>query len=287
MQISRKFNLKKATLLAIVVNGIQILCALGILFHALFSKSFSIPERAEIILVVCAAAVVIWGAIVDIRDAFITRQIDVQRQMLEEAYAQLESLNSELRAQRHDFKNHLQVVYSLNEMQAYSEAMDYVKKVYADVHALGRYLRTAIPAVNAILSAKAADCEERGVEFAPDIRSAWEEMPMPGWEMCRIIGNLIDNAIDALRQTPQPKISVSISEDINAWKLCVENNGPEIPEELRSKILLQGFSTKGENRGSGLSIVHSLLQKYAGTLRFSSDRDKTCFFCEIRKRPTA
>lgn len=284
--ISKKFNLKKATLFAIIINALQILCALGILIHALFSKSFNIPEQAEIALVAIAAALVIWGAIVDIRDAFITRQVDIQRQMLEDAYLQMEDLNNALRAQRHDFKNHLQVVYSLTEMQAGNDVLEYVRRVYGDVHSLGEYLCTSIPAVNALLSAKAADCEEKGIAFEIDIQSALEDMPMPGWELCRIIGNLVDNAVDALKGEKNPHISVHIGEDVHCWNLQVENNGAEIPAENRENILLQGFSTKGEGRGNGLSIVCSLLKKYGGELSFSSDSSLTCFKCRIYKPTT-
>ena len=281
--LSKRFNLKKATHFAIIINALQILCALGILIHALFSDSFSIPEHAEIVLVAAAAAIVIWGAVVDIRDAYITRQVEVQRQMLEDAYLQMEALNNALRAQRHDFKNHLQVVYSLTEMNAGEDVLDYVRRVYSDVHSLGQYLRTSVPAVNALLSAKAADCEERGVAFEIDIQSAWEDISVPGWELCRIIGNLVDNAVDALKREKQPEIRVVIGEDIHAWKLQIENNGERIPDEHRQNILLQGFSTKGEGRGNGLSIVCTLLKKHDGELSFTSDSEKTCFICKIRK----
>lgn len=286
-KFAQKPNLKKATLLAIIINALQILCALGILIHALFSDSFNIPEQAEVLLVAAAAGLVIWGAVVDIRDAFITRRVEIQRQMLQEAYLQMEGLNNALRAQRHDFKNHLQVVYSLTEMQAGSDVLDYVKRVYSDVHALGEYLRTSVPAVNALLSAKAADCEEKGISFEIDIRSGWEEIPVPGWELCRIIGNLVDNAVDALKQERQPKIRVSISEDIHFFKLSVENNGAEIPMEHRKNILLQGFSTKGEGRGNGLHIVLELLKKYDGELSFTSDSGQTRFSCRIKKTAAA
>ena len=56
---------------------------------------------------------------------------------LEEAYGQLESLNREMRAQRHDFMNHLQVVYSLIEMNESGEAMEYMDRVYGDIGAYG------------------------------------------------------------------------------------------------------------------------------------------------------
>ena len=153
-----KPNLNKITSFAIFVNALQIACALAILLYAIYNRDFTIPESAEIALVAFTAALVIWGAVVDIRDAFITRKVEDQRRMLEEAYRQLEDLNRTLRAQRHDFKNHLQVVYSLTEMAAYDDVQEYVQRIYEDVQSVGSFIRTSIPAVNALLSAKAADC---------------------------------------------------------------------------------------------------------------------------------
>lgn len=280
-----KFSLKKITLLAIVLNLVQICAALGLLCCALFSRSFDLPEQAELALLAALSGVVIWGAVVDIRDAFITRRVEQQRGMLEEAYRQLEDLNRMLREQRHDFKNHLQVVYSLTEMGAYDDAMDYVRRIYEDVQALGRQIRTASPAVNALLSAKEADCAEKGVVLTTDIQSAWNDISLPGWELCRVLGNLIDNAVDAMLEakTSQPQIRVCIGEDIRSWLLRVENNGPEIPAEQLHDIFLPGFTTKSEGHGNGLSIVRSLLDEYGGQIEVSSKPSLTCFSAAIPK----
>lgn len=282
-------NLKKLTRLAICANAVQIACALIILLRAIFSRSFDIPEQAEIALVAIACAVVIWGAIVDVRDAFIMRRAEQQREMLEEAYRQLESLNQTLRRQRHDFKNHLQVVYSLTEMGAYADVQDYVQRIYEDVQSLGSLIRTAIPAVNALLSAKEADCKERGIHFEVELQSSWEDMPVAGWEMCRIIGNLVDNAIDALQegQTPEPCIRISIGESIPCFSLSVENNGPEIPASHRRNIFLPGFTTKSAGHGNGLSIVSELVETYGGDLRLESEPGRTCFSCSFPRSSLA
>lgn len=281
-----KFNLKKITSIAIAVNLIQICAALGLLGYAALNRSLNIPEEAEIALVAVMAALIIWGAVVDIRDARITRKVDEQRAMLEEAYSQLEDLNRLLREQRHDFKNHLQVVYSLTEMGAYSDAMDYVQRIYEDVQALGSRIRTASPAVNALLSAKQADCADHGVALEIGIQSAWEEIPVPGWELCRILGNLIDNATDALEEdgTPNPRICVCIAEDIRCWSLTVANNGPEIPRSVFSQIFLPGFTTKSEGHGNGLGIVMGLAEKYGGRIGVESTPESTVFTCSIPKK---
>jgi len=283
-----KNQMKKLSRLAIAANSVQIFCALGILLYALFSESFNIPEHAEIALIAIAAGIVIWGAAVDIRDAHIMRRVEEQNRMLEEAYSQLEALNSTLRKQRHDFKNHLQVVYTLTEMNAYHDVQDYVERIYEDVQSVGSLIRTSVPAVNALLSAKAADCREKGITFDADIQSAWEDIPVAGWEMCRIIGNFIDNAIDALQenQTPAPQIKVCIAEILPCWTLSVENNGPEIPADHKKSIFLPGFTTKSFGHGNGLSIVQDLVKKYGGSLQCESNARFTRFSCSFPRPDT-
>lgn len=283
----QKKGLRKMATLAIVVNCLQIAFALAMFFYALFSRNFSVPESAEIALIAVVCCIVIWGAVVDIRDALITRQVEAQREMLEDAYRQLEELNRKLRAQRHDFKNHLQVVYSLSEMGAYTDMQEYVHRVYEDVQALGDNIRTSVPALNALLSAKSNDFEGSGIGLKVDIYSAWNDIPVPGWEICRIAGNLLDNAADALRSRmpAEPQVHVEICEDLYSWSLNVENNGPAIPHSIRESIFLPGFSTKGEGRGSGMGIVRELLEKYGGSIDFESDDVRTRFVCRVPKRP--
>ena len=175
---------------------------MGLVLYALFGREFDLSGMAERLLICAVAFVVVWGALLDIRDARNARKIASQSEMLEDAYTQLEDLNGTLRAQRHDFKNHLQVVFGLIEMGEYKEAQDYIERVYGDVQLVSRALKTASPAVNALLAAKAADCEERGIRMEVRIRSAWQGLALPGWEMCRVLGNLIDNAIDAMADPP-------------------------------------------------------------------------------------
>lgn len=276
-------KMKKLSRIAVAANSVQIFCAIGILLYAIFSESFNIPEHAEIALIAVAAFIVIWGAAVDIRDAFIMRRVEEQNRMLEEAYVQLEELNSTLRKQRHDFKNHLQVVYTLTEMEAYKDVRDYVERIYEDVQSVGNLIRTSVPAVNALLSAKAADCREKGIQFEVDIQSAWEDIPVAGWEMCRIIGNFVDNAMDALleSQTTNPMIKVCIAETLPCWTLSVENNGPEIPADHKKHIFLPGFTTKSLGHGNGLSIVQDLVEKYEGNLQLDSNESLTRFSCSF------
>ena len=274
----RTIDIKKAARYAIILNAVQIAAAVAIALLVLLTDVEARTSWRYIAALVCVSALlVICGAIVDIGNALSADRIKQQSEMLEEAYAQLESLNGALRAQRHDFRNHLQVIGGLLEMGESDEAAKYIDRVYGSVGALSAQLRTASPAVNALLRVKTAEAQKRGVAMDVIVRSAWEGLPAQGWEMCRVLGNLIDNAMDALKDTPSPRVTVTLGEELRALIFSVENNGPEIPMEIREKIFQPGFTTKGGERGQGLAIVREIIAGYGGELTLESDENHTAF----------
>ena len=274
----RTIDIKKAARYAIILNAVQIAAAVAIALLVLLTDVEARASWRYIAALVCVSALlVICGAIVDIGNALSADRIKQQSEMLEEAYAQLESLNGALRAQRHDFRNHLQVIGGLLEMGESDEAAKYIDRVYGSVGALSAQLRTASPAVNALLRVKTAEAQKRGVAMDVIVRSAWEGMPAQGWEMCRVLGNLIDNAMDALKDTPSPRVTVTLGEELRALIFSVENNGPKIPMEIREKIFQPGFTTKGGERGQGLAIVREIIAGYGGELTLESDENHTAF----------
>ena len=274
----RTIDIKKAARYAIILNAVQIAAAVAIALLVLLTDVEARASWRYIAALMCVSALlVICGAIVDIGNALSADRIKQQSEMLEEAYAQLESLNGALRAQRHDFRNHLQVIGGLLEMGESDEAAKYIDRVYGSVGALSAQLRTASPAVNALLRVKTAEAQKRGVAMDVIVRSAWEGLPAQGWEMCRVLGNLIDNAMDALKDTPSPRVTVTLGEELRALIFSVENNGPKIPMEIREKIFQPGFTTKGGERGQGLAIVREIIAGYGGELTLESDENHTAF----------
>ena len=284
--LQEKLNVKKAARFAVIINALQIAAMIAVLLYAIFRAN---PEGRFVEIAAIAAALLIvgWGAILDIREALGADRIASQARMLEEAYGQLEDLNGTLRKQRHDFMNHLQVVFSLLELNEAGEAMKYVENVYGDIKKTGSVLKTAIPAVNALIAAKKQDCEERGIALQTHITANWKEMPVPGWEMCRVLGNLIDNARDALLEDGENRdrhIDLAIDETPRAYTFRVENNGPAIPPDALKHIFQMGFTTKSDGHGSGLSIVEEILQSYGGEIAVESDESRTAFAGSVPKR---
>ena len=274
----KTLNIQKAARFAVVINVLQVVTMLAAVAVVLFSDRRD-NQLVELSILAAGLLIVGWGAALDIREAINASRAAEQAAMLEDAYRQLEALNATLRKQRHDFRNHLQVVFSLMEMRAYDDAAQYIESVYRDIQKTGSSLRTAIPAVNALIAAKRADCEARGIHLNLDIRAAWQDMPVPGWELCRALGNLIDNAVDALTEgaIPEPAVDVAIAETPEAYTFEIANNGPPIPPENLEAIFREGFTTKSDGHGSGLGIVREILEAYGGAITVLSDEKRTAF----------
>lgn len=223
-------------------------------------------QQSLLFIVVLGATLAAWGAMIDIQEALRTRRRERTINELQVTNEQMDTLNLKLRAQRHDFLNHIQVVYSLLEMEEYAEATGYLERVYDELKSVSRVMRTKMTAFNALLQVKSAACEERGIALELDIRSTLEKLSVPPWELCCIIGNLMDNAMDAVADVPEARIRLSVSEDLRGFTFTIVNNGATVPEDMRESIFEPGVSTKGEGHGMGLSIVRKTLREFGGAI---------------------
>lgn len=274
MKISQSsVDIHKNALYAIAVNSIQIVAAVALAALLVIEKNNLAIDVFSIVIAVVVTA----GAALDIREAMAARRKSDEADMLSDMVAQMDALNRSLRAQRHDFLNHLQVVFSLIEMDEQKEAADYIEKVYGDMQSVSRAMRTDNPAINALLRAKLADCEAAGVLTEMDVSGSWRELPMPAWEMCRVFSNLMDNAIDALEDTADKRLRILLHEDLHGFSFSFTNNGPAIPQNEQRRIFEAGVSSRGEGRGMGLYIVRRTLEKYDGNIHVTSDESRTIF----------
>ena len=278
MKIQPQFNIRKAVTYVIVINALQILAVLALavfILHDGVNQSLRGPLGD--VVVVMLAAVVSWGAVMDIREAYQASKMSVKLSGLDETVNQMSDLNIALRAQRHDFLNHLQVVYSLIEMEEYQEANRYIEQVYGDIQSVSQALKTACAPVNALLRAKMAEAKQRGVEVELQVHAVWDKLPIASWEMCRVLSNLMDNAMDALEGTANSSLRIMLREDTHGFAFSVANNGPMIPAEKLQSIFEPGVSSHGEGRGMGLYIVRGTLQKYGGEIHVTSEVGRTIF----------
>lgn len=276
-------NIRKLSLMAIFVNSAQIASAVFLAGILIFKPNL-INTFSMRVLLVATITVTTAGALLDIKEAIRNRTLDEETDILEDSIDNLTRLNTEMRKQRHDFKNHLQVIYSLLELNEPAEARNYIDSIHSDLNRVGRILKTAHPAINALIAAKSNDAEESGVGFTVNVSSALETLPIPPYKLCRALGNLIDNAFDALIGQSGGFIRVSFEETQQMYRMSVSNNGPMIDQSLLEKIFSAGYSTKGAGRGMGLSVVSEIASSYGGALYVDSASALTKFMIEIPKK---
>ena len=205
---------------------------------------------------------------------------------LRESIDNLCELNDKLRMDRHDYLNHLQIIYGLMELEEYDEMNSYLRKVYKELLKTGKAVKTSKPAINALLAAKMAEAEANGIEFLIEVKSDLKKLALEDWELCKILSNLIDNAVKALEDNDaeEKRIRVNITETPERYIFSVEDNGPKIPEDIRDSIFKKGFTTKKEDgHGMGLAIVCEILSENGGDIELSSDDDETVFTVNFRK----
>ena len=208
-----------------------------------------------------------------------------QQESLIESFYQLQKMNEILRGQRHDYLNHMQVVYGMLELREYEELKNYLEPIYKNLMKTGKAIRTSIPAVNALLMAKLGEAEKDDIDFYIEVKSDLKGLQIEPWELCKVLSNLIDNGITALLDKEgERKLMLDISETKEAYFFSVGDNGAPIPAERKTAIFSPGISTKKEEgHGMGLFIVANVLRENNGTIRLSSDEKQTVFTVELQK----
>lgn len=239
----------------------------------------------SIYLIFCVVLVVILtGCIIILINNY--QKLLNRNNALIETIDNLSRLNDKLRMDRHDYLNQLQIVYGLMELEEYDEMNSYLRKVYKELLKTGKAVKTSKPAINALLAAKSAEAEAKEIEFLIEVKSDLKNLNIEDWELCKVLSNLIDNAVKALEDSDvqEKKIRINITESKQQYIFSVENNGPEIPMEIRESIFKKGFTTKKEEgHGMGLAIVSEIVSKAKGKIELKSDKEETIFTVSFGK----
>jgi two-component system CitB family sensor kinase len=193
----------------------------------------------------------------------------------------VKGLTDALRAQQHEFANHMHTVAGLLDLGETEEALSFLTDLRGAEIGLAESLRTRIasPLVVGLFLAKSAVAAERGIELVLTEDSWLGDIPVKSQAVTTILGNLIDNAFDAVAgkfsaTAASGRVTVSLVEDEDVIRLEVGDNGPGVPDDARESIFVDGFSTKPASgtlrRGLGLALVHRLVQRLGGRIEVSA-----------------
>jgi two-component system, CitB family, sensor kinase len=185
--------------------------------------------------------------------------------------ATVRGLADALRAQAHESANELHTVVGLVELGRYDDAVAFatrrIRVTQDEVDLVNQ--RVGDPALAALLHAKAAACRERGVHLVLDEASDLPAGALPSEDLVTIVGNLIDNALDAL--SGRGRIEVRLTAEPERLVLQVRDDGPGIPEDALADVFTPGWSTKSGTRGLGLALVSSAAARHGGSVRAAND----------------
>lgn len=198
-----------------------------------------------------------------------------------------------MRAYTHEFMNKLHVILGLLQIGEPQRAEEYIMNItQIQREVIGLIMeRIQEPSAAALLVGKTSRCAELGIRLILDNRSHLsKECPfLPADAYVTILGNLIENAIDGLNQTPRglKEITVSIREEAEELRLYVDDTGPGISPEAQKLMFQRGFSTKGPGRGTGLKLVQEVVEACHGAIRVESELGiGTTFFLTFNRPMT-
>lgn len=188
-----------------------------------------------------------------------------------------------LRTQSHEFMNKLHVISGLIHMNNYQMVSSYISKIVDHQQSEVEFVvsRFKDPVLAGFILGKLSYARENGCEFIIDGEGCLPE-PMlqeTTHEVVTILGNLIDNALDAVADRPLKKVTFRFDYYDEVLALEVHDTGQGIDDDIMDSLCVKGYSTKGENRGIGLFLVQRSLEKFNGKLEIHSQEDKgTTFF---------
>ncbi|NNG40254.1 sensor histidine kinase [Flexivirga sp. ID2601S] len=181
------------------------------------------------------------------------------------------SLATALRAQAHESNNRLHTIVSLIELGQPEEAVEFATGQLQHAQRLTDTVVESVtgePAVAALLVGKTAEAHERGIDLAIDAGEVWPPTDATSHDLVTIVGNLVDNAFDAVADNEsERRVSLTGERDGDDLVLTVSDNGPGLTEAERDEVFRPGFSTKAtDGRGIGLALVAQTVQRLHGSI---------------------
>lgn len=180
-----------------------------------------------------------------------------------------------LRSQAHEAANRLHTVVSLIELGRAEEAVEFATAELELAQALTDEVISAVsePVLAALLLGKAAQANERGVELVVSEESGIDDdllsAGLPARDLVTVLGNLIDNAMDAAQGTVRARVTVTAFTDDSGLVLRVADTGAGVDPAHSEAVFQRGWSTKPAGpggRGLGLALVRQAVSRHGGTL---------------------
>lgn len=187
-----------------------------------------------------------------------------QNDLVEKHYEEVENMYRQVRGWRHDYKHHIQTMKAHLAMEQYAELESYLNELDADLMTVDTVIKTGNVRIDAALNSKLALARAKGIRVNAKAIVP-KELAIKEVDLCVIIGNLLDNAIEAcLKEEDREKQFIRVYIDILKEQLYLY-----VSNSMTDNIRRQGgqyLSTKRGNHGFGLMRIDRVVKKYGGFL---------------------
>lgn len=206
--------------------------------------------------------------------SFFSKQIDkriaaYQRELIETHYREVENMYRQIRGWRHDYRNHIQMMKVLAANGDMDALKVYLDELDTDLNTVDTVVKTGNPMADAILNSKISLARSRNIPTQVDAHIP-VKLKMSELDLCCIIGNLFDNAMEASMALPEEKRLIRVYMDMKGTQLYISFTNFTAAKKL-SKVG-KGFKTsKGEGHGFGLVRIDDIVSRYDGYLSRNSE----------------
>ena len=206
--------------------------------------------------------------------SWLNRQIDrriaaYQSGLIKTHYAEVENMYRQMRGWRHDYRNHIQIMKGyaasgdLDAIRAYLDALD------TELHTVDTVVKTGNRMADAILNSKISLARAKGISVTADAHIP-VALTTSELDLCIIIGNLFDNAIEASLALPEHARMIRVYMDIKNTQLYISFTNLTATKKL-TKINGRFRTSKGEGHGFGLIRIDTIVERCGGYLRRASE----------------
>ncbi|MEU0521327.1 ATP-binding protein [Streptosporangium sp. NPDC006007] len=212
---------------------------------------------------------------------------------LERELGSFRSSTELLRAQAHDFANQLHIISGLIQVGEHDEVVHYIRALRQHRESLDLALTSQVrdTAVAALLMAKSSLAAERKVQLRVSQRTALNRLdPMDSADVATVIGNLVDNAVDAAAADTDGSgawVEVELRQDAASVEIVVRDSGPGVAPELAHEVFSRGFTTKAAQeggRGIGLALTQLVCRRRGGEVGVTNTPDGAMFTARMSVR---
>lgn len=192
-----------------------------------------------------------------------------QRELIETHYAEVENMYKQIRGWRHDYRNHIQVMKVYAAEGNLDAIQEYLDKLDTDLSTVDTVVKTGNAMADAILNSKISLAKSRRISVRADAHIP-TKLAISELDLCVIIGNLFDNAIEASLKLPEDQRLIRVYMDIKGSQLYISFTNFTADKKL-PKISGRFTTTKGEGHGFGLVRIDTVVERLGGYISRGSE----------------